>query len=360
MKRLISSLAVIAVMVLATNGWATDAGGQPADMSKSVKVFILLGQSNMVGGGRVGPETKDGTLEHAVKVEKKYPYLVDKLGNWVTWKDVRYVQFIPSGTRLVSAPHNEWMTAARCSTIGPEFGIAECLRQATDAPIMVLKSCCGNRGLNWDLLPPGSKRYLVGDQVYAGYKDRPPHWTVDPAKGVATDPPPWLGKNGKPIGWYAGIQYEGDLHFAKQALADLNKYYPGAKGYTIAGFFFWQGDRDRYDAVSASHYEKNLVDYIKSVRKDFNAPKAPFVLATLGQTVKGETKNANEAKILAAQLAVSDPAKYPEFKGNVATVYTHPLSLGGGSNSHYNGNAETYMNVGEAMGKAMVKLLKNK
>jgi len=51
--------------------------------------------------------------------------------------------------------------------------------------------------------------------------------------------------------------------------------------------------------------------------------------------------------------------KYPEFKGNVATVYSNPLSLGGSGNSHYNGNAETYMNVGEAVGWAMVELLKN-
>jgi hypothetical protein len=34
------------------------------------------------------------------------------------------------------------------------------------------------------------------------------------------------------------------------------------------------------------------------------------------------------------------------------------LSLGGSGNSHYNGNAETYMNVGEAMGRAMTGLLK--
>jgi hypothetical protein len=32
--------------------------------------------------------------------------------------------------------------------------------------------------------------------------------------------------------------------------------------------------------------------------------------------------------------------------------------MGGSSNGHYNGNAETYMNVGEAMGAAMVGLLK--
>jgi hypothetical protein len=36
------------------------------------------------------------------------------------------------------------------------------------------------------------------------------------------------------------------------------------------------------------------------------------------------------------------------------------LSHGGASNSHYGGNAETYMDIGEAMGKAMVELLANK
>ena len=55
--------------------------------------------------------------------------------------------------------------------------------------------------------------------------------------------------------------------------------------------------------------------------------------------------------------AMAAPAKLPEFKGNVASVYTHPLSKGGSSGGHYSGNAETYMNVGEAMGKAMVELL---
>jgi hypothetical protein len=60
-------------------------------------------------------------------------------------------------------------------------------------------------------------------------------------------------------------------------------------------------------------------------------------------------------------LAVdSESGKYPEFKGNVASVYTHPLSKGSSSGGHYGGNAETYMNIGEAMGEAMVKLLKGK
>ncbi len=41
----------------------------------------------------------------------------------------------------------------------------------------------------------------------------------------------------------------------------------------------------------------------------------------------------------------------------IATVYANPVSMGGVFNGHYGGNAETYMNVGEAMGEAMVTLM---
>ena len=137
---------------------------------------------------------------------------------------------------------------------------------------------------------------------------------------------------------------------------ELNKYYPDAKRYEVAGFFWWQGDKDRYNAAHASKYEENLVRLINQLRKDFEAPKAKFVIATLGQTKKGATDN--EGKILDAMFAVDGTSgKYPKFKGNVATVYSHPLSKGGSSNGHYSNNAETYMNIGEAMGAAMVELI---
>ena len=41
-----------------------------------VKVFIMMGQSNMLGEGKIGgPGAKDinGTLEYAVTTDKKYP-----------------------------------------------------------------------------------------------------------------------------------------------------------------------------------------------------------------------------------------------------------------------------------------------
>jgi hypothetical protein len=316
--------------------------GKPADMTKPVQVFILLGQSNMVGAGKVAGG--EGSLENAVKAKNKYPYLVDDAGNWTERKDVRNVRVMGSGTGAMREFNNEWMTI-KGGTIGPEIGIGHYVGHATDAPVMILKSCIGNRSLGWDLLPPGSERFEYEGKIYAGYKDSPDSWD----KG--TEP--------KPIGWYAGMQYDGDVANAKKVLAELDKYYPGAKGYEIAGFFFWQGDKDRYNAAHASRYELNLVNFIKALRKDFNAPDAKFVCATLGQTKKGD--GGNEGKILEAQLAVDgNSGKYPEFKGNVATVYSNPFCHGGASNSHYNGNAETYMDVGEAMGKAMADLLKNK
>ncbi len=327
---------------------------KPADMTKPVQVYILLGQSNMVGMGRVGPATKDGTLEYAVKEKKKYPYLVTDSGKWTERMDLRNVRVMGSGTGPMKLLNNEWMTI-KGNTIGPEIGIGHHLGNATDAPVMVLKSCIGNRSLGWDLLPPGSAGYEFQEKdkktgamktyVYAGYKQSPMKWEK--------------GSEPKPITWYAGMQYDGDVANAKAVLKEIEKYYPGAKSYEIAGFFFWQGDKDRYDAGLASHYEQNLVHFIKQLRKDFDAPNAKFVCATLGQTEKGA--EGNDGLILNAQLAVDgETGKYKEFKGNVATVYSHPLSKGGASNSHYGGNAETYMDIGEAMGQVMVNLQKNK
>ena len=325
-----------------------DPDGQPADLSKPVQVYLLLGQSNMLGFGKVGTpdQAPEGTLIHAVNEKQLYPYLIDDAGQWTVRQDVRNVRVMGSGLAGKRVLLNDWLTI-RGNAIGPEVGIGHCLGYATDAPVLILKSCIGNRALGWDLLPPGSDGFEFTDDqgvtwVHPGYKGTPERWI----KG--TEP--------EKINWYAGMQYDGDLARAKEVLNDLETFYPGAKTYEIAGFFWWQGDRDSRSAALASRYETNLVHLIHQLRRDFDAPHAKFVCATLGQTQKGSLTP--DGKILNAMLAVDGTSgKYPEFKGNVATVYTHPLSQGGSSGSHYNGNAETYMNVGEAMGQAMVRLL---
>ena len=60
-------------------------------------------------------------------------------------------------------------------------------------------------------------------------------------------------------------------------------------------------------------------------------------------------------------MAVGDPQQHPEFGGTVSTVDTRDLwreveESPKEQDYHYNRNAETYMLVGEALGRAMVRL----
>jgi hypothetical protein len=342
--KLTAFVALAATMATVTGhtGDLPDPDGKPADMSKPVQVYILMGQSNMLPMGRVKGE-KEGTLENAVKVKKLYPYLVNDAGEWTVRKDVRNV-------RVMNARqfNNEWMTIEGNGGIGVEIAIGHYVGNVTDAPVMILKSCIGNRSLGWDLLPPGSKAYELDGVKCPGYKE-----TFKSKKDKTIVP---FVEGGDCLQWYGGKQYDADTAAAKKVLADLDKYYPGAKSYEVAGFFWWQGDKDFRNKAHAANYEKNLVRLIASLRKDYNAPKAKFVIATLGQTKKGATGTLGQ--LIDAMFAVDgDSGNHPEYKGTVKTFYSHPVSKGGSSSGHYSKHAETYMNVGEGMGKAMADLL---
>ena len=91
-----------------------------------VDVYILMGQSNMLGEGKIGPDNVNGSLGYAVKTEHKYQYLWNKTSNtWAVRDDVRYVMVVGSGNASFeksSLTHNEFMTVTG-KTIGPELGI---------------------------------------------------------------------------------------------------------------------------------------------------------------------------------------------------------------------------------------------
>jgi len=279
-----------------------------------------------------------GALSTLVKFKGMYPYLIDENRQWKARQDIWY-------RGVVTATGNRPLGVAG-GRIGPEIGFGHAVGNYIEEPVLILKTSQGNRSLSWDFLTPGSKRFEYGGKIYAGYKESPLSWDK--------------GTKPEPINWYAGKQYDDCFGAAHEVLKNFDKEFPHweGRGYEIEGFAWWQGDKDRYVEAHAVRYEKNLVRLIKTLRKEFKAPKAKFVVATLGQTAKN-AQPSNDKLILDAQLAVDGTTgNYPEFKGNVSTVYTHPLSQGGASNSHYDGNAQTYMDVGVAMGEAMVKLLK--
>ncbi len=312
---------------------------------KKVRFEIVYLTSQTNGLGWIVRTDIPGTLATVVRSDGKFQYLVDVKGNWKPRNDVWY-------KGVVTATANKWLApgcGASSNSIGPELGFGHVVGDFHDQPVLIIKASQGNRSLGWDFLPPGSERFEHEGYVYAGYKDSPGRWKKD--------------EKPKPINWYAGKQYDDCFTATHDVLNNFDKNFPHWKGrgYKIGGFVWWQGHKDGGEPY-ASRYEKNLVHLIKTLRKEFNAAEAPVAIATIGF---GGWKMSGPHKTVAqAQLAVSgDAGNYPAFKGNVLTVETRGFwreaeQSPRNQDFHYNGNAETYMLVGEALGKAMVKLQK--
>jgi autotransporter-associated beta strand protein len=338
--------------------------------NKPVKVFILAGQSNMVGMGDMNPITANGTLSKIVKTENKFPNLLDTSGNWSVRKDVQY-------RGVISAIAKANLTVGQgssTSTIGPELGMGHVMGYHLDEPVLIIKAAQGNRSLGWDFLPPGSPRSTAGTTTWAGYGDSQKSWTGNPPGA------PGAGQS------YAGWQYDqsflafsdwygpgstADVENTADVLDNWATEYPqwAAQGFEIAGFAWFQGWNDglSYETHYANRYEANLVQLINQLRAYYEGrypgkiqAKAPFVVATCG--FSGFAATGNRLKVANAQLAVGDPTKYPEFAGNVKSMETRGYwRTTEQSNSkqdyHYWRNAETFMLVGDALGRGMIDLL---
>lgn len=90
------------------------------------------------------------------------------------------------------------------------------------------------------------------------------------------------------------------VHKMLDRIAEIVPNYKG-QGYELAGFVWFQGHKDTFG--TQDKYEKNLVNLINDVRKDFNAPKLPIVVATVA--FGGREMQGNTLKVWDAQMAVS-------------------------------------------------------
>jgi len=273
--------------------------------TKPVKVFFLSGQSNMCGMGR--PDS----LKPLATENEKFGYLLDEEGKWTVRNDVHHIYYVMD-KRAIDAPLTVTVR------FGPEVGIGHVVGYYHDEMVLLIKGACGNRSLGWDFMPPTSRKRL--------------------------------GQT-KTDGWYAGTSYDRYVKHAKEVLANLKDNLPGYKGqgYELAGFFWWQGHKDK--GMAQEKYERLLAEFIQDLRTEFKAPNAPFVLATVGFNGRnlGPWKG-----VFDAQMAISDPKRHPKFAGNVASVDIRDM---GGGGYHYGNNGATYTKVGDAMGRAMAKLL---
>ncbi|MCX7046915.1 MAG: sialate O-acetylesterase [Candidatus Sumerlaeota bacterium] len=288
-----------------------------AETRGTVKVFILAGQSNMEGQGFIGADAKrnggKGSLEYLVKNTTdttRFAQLMDANGKWRVRNDVWIHYLDRKGPLTVGF-------GARDTQIGPELGFGWVTGDRFSEPVLLIKLAWGGKSLAKDFRPPSA-------------------------------------------GGETGPFYNEIVTRTKDALANLGANFPELKGarWEIAGFGWHQGWNDRVNQAFNDEYEKNMAHFIRDIRRDLDAPKMPFVIAETGMS-GAEEKHPRALSLMRAQAAV---AEYPEFKGNVAFVGTKDFwrpaeQSPSGQAYHWNNNAETYYLIGEAMGRAMVKLM---
>ncbi|MCX7048528.1 MAG: sialate O-acetylesterase [Candidatus Sumerlaeota bacterium] len=297
-----------------------------ADKPKPVKVFILAGQSNMEGQAVADLEGKDynggkGTLKALMQDPAKAPlfrHLKNAQGQWAVREDV-WVYYRPENAPAKTGPLTLGFTPyGGRHHFGAELQFGHVVGDHFENQVLLIKTAWGGKSLYKDFRPPSS-----GGEV--------------------------------------GPYYTKMIAQIRDALANLKKDFPAYNeggGYELAGFVWWHGWNDGCEPKKAvPEYEQNLVNLIKDVRKDLNAPSLPFVIGELtGPWVQAPGEWATLRKAQAAA------AVRPEFQGNVLFVATRDFvrkpedSPNPGHGHHEFGNAETYFLVGDALGKGMLKL----
>jgi Carbohydrate esterase, sialic acid-specific acetylesterase len=266
-----------------------------------------------------------GDLVTLTKKDKKFPYLIDDQGKWTVRNDVYFqeARLTEGGKGAPLSAESNKLCLPKCNAIGPEVGFGYVMGTYHDEQVLLIKTAQGNRSLRYDFRPPSSGK--TSDSEYESYEYRAM------VKGV------------------------------HQTLANIEKVVPGYKGqgYEIAGFGWFQGHKD--SGSTKEDYEKCLVDMINDLRTEFKAPKMKAVVASVGfhgyRLMSGPWKGVWEA-----QMAVGDPKQHPEFAGSVASIDTRDFwreveESPRSQDYHYHRNPETYVLVGEGMGRAMVRLL---
>jgi alpha-galactosidase len=336
MIRLAAALLVTAIP------FAVRAGDPP----KSLKVFILAGQSNMEGKAKVS------VLEYQAKQSAQramYQYLL-KGGKWVERDDV-WIKYREAKGKLTVGYGNP-------RSFGPELGFGAVVGDHYAEQVLLIKTAWGGRSLYRDFRSPSAGWPAPGalEKALADQRKKKPDTTLDDVK--------------KPF----GASYRDMMDEVEKTLANLKALFPDYQGQRpeIAGFIWFQGWNDMINPDYTAEYTTNLAHFIRDIRRDLKAPKLPFVIGVMG--VDGDKASGNVKKFKDAQAAVM---AMPDFKDNVALVQTDRYwdweadavfrkgwrenldawnRVGSDFPYHYLGSPKTMLQIGRAFGDAALVL----
>ena len=323
---------------------------------KTVKVFILAGQSNMEG------KAPDALLDHQAtdpKTKDLFAHL-RKNDKWIVRDDV-FIKFLDRKGPLTVGYGSPGRTGVEL-----EFGTV--IGNHFEEPVILIKAAWGGHSL-YKLFRSPSAEYPAPEVLQKELDQAQANVKKSNEKNQKNDPLPTMEDLKKEY----GASYRKMMVEVKDVLDNSATWFPALKGMTpeVAGFVWFQGWNDQYGAQD--EYESNLKHFIRDVRKDLHKPKLPFVIAVMGQNGSKPATGAM-LTIQKAQLAMND---VPEFKGNVKAIRTDVLVdkaaeelyptwrqnpeqwklVGGDFPYHYLGSAIWFTRIGKAMGATMLELV---
>lgn len=237
--------------------------------------------------------------------------------------------------------------------IGPEYGFGLSIAKKMDGPILLIKTSWGGKSLNYNFRPPSAGAYELNEKEKSGDK-------ADAIK-----------KN-------ASLNYRmmnEAIHKVLDNLADNHPDYDADAGYEIAGFVWFQGYNDQFSPEFRDNYKANMISFIKDIRKEYKTPQMPFVIGVLGTGMTAEKVAENQVSV-----AQREAAKAPEFKDNVVSVESYTEyslfsnkifqkgwpahyhewdTVGSDRPYHYLGSGAFFVRLGDSFANSMTELISN-
>ena len=289
--------------------------------AKPLKIYLLVGQSNMQGHAaertlaHLGMDPKTMPLLKAIQNADGSAKVHDQV--WISSIDTSEESGVKEGKLTVG-----YGAGGREPKIGPELTFGITMQKQVGEPILIIKTSWGGKSLNTDFRSPSAGPYQFNEGQIENFKKRGQDLAEERRKRAER----------------TGVYYRLMLEHTHKVLDNIKRLYPAynAKAsYELAGMVWFQGWNDMVDSGtyptrgqpgSYDAYSKNIAHFIRDVRRDLKAPKLPFVIGVMGAggpIAKYSPDQMRYAGIHGEfRKAMAAPTKLPEFKGNVTAVFT--------------------------------------
>ena len=359
-----------------------------AEEKKPVKVFILAGQSNMEGKGKIDP-----LLNHQIKAPETRDFFAHfhKDGEYIEREDV-WINYLKRRGNLTVGYGSP-------GCIGLELQFGHVMGNHYDEPVLLIKTAWGGKSIGIDFRPPSSglqsdeaiaesvenmiKRdynNIIRNEWNKAKKDNPDIKRKEIEKKSASIEEIRKAKADeyrKQVVDRYGHFYRLMITEIKTTLSEIKTRFPqyDGRGYEIAGFVWFQGWNDMYGRLPGE-YAKNMENFIRDVRKELDVPNLPVAIGIMGQNGFKEAKG-NMAVVQKAQASMND---VPDFRGNVKAIPTDIywdkradeafpkwrdnlkewVLIGSDFPYHYLGSTITFTRVGQALAQTILELRNEK